>query len=100
MRLIPGLSLELDIDPRAVTITISLKAFGATVFSGTISLSNPTLTIGGEFGVFFAALSIRMEFGQIAQGHFRIILSGRACIGPPIDFLRDCTEFNQIIYDQ
>ncbi|WNR45413.1 hypothetical protein [Paenibacillus roseipurpureus] len=100
VRLIPGLSLELDVDPKGLTIKGTLKVFGAEVFSGTLSLTNPTLTIGGEFGLFLAELKLIGQFGDIAHGHFRIILQGRACIGPPIDFLRDCTGFNEIIYDQ
>ncbi|MGG1516394.1 hypothetical protein ABE504_13330 [Paenibacillus oryzisoli] len=100
VRLIDGLGLDLDVDPKEPSIKITVKIFGASVISGTISLRNPTLSLGGEFGLFLLELTLRGEFGDIAHGHFRLILGGRACIGPPIDFLRTCTSFNQIIYDQ
>ncbi|CAN7264954.1 hypothetical protein LJR153_001228 [Paenibacillus sp. LjRoot153] len=100
VRLIDGLGLDLDVDPSEPSIKITVRIFGASVLSGTISLRNPTLSLGGEFGLFLLELTLRGEFGDIAHGHFRLVLGGRACIGPPIDILRTCTDFNQIIYDK
>lgn len=100
VRLIDGLGLDLDIDPSDPSIKITVRTFGVPVLSGTISLKNPTFSLGGEFGLFVLELSFRGEFGDLAHGHFRLILGGRACIGPPIDILRTCTDFNQIIFDK
>lgn len=100
VRLIDGLGLDLDVDPSEPSIKITVKVFGASVLSGTISLRNPTLSLGGEFGLFLLELTLRGEFGDLAHGHFRLILGGRACIGPPIEILRTCTSFNQIIFDR
>lgn len=98
VRLIDGIGLDLDIDPSEPSIKITVKLFGASVLSGTISLRNPTISLGGEFGLFVLELTFRGEFGDLAHGHFRLILGGRACIGPP--GFRSCTDFNQIIYDR
>ena len=100
VRLIDGLGLDLDVDPSEPSIKITVKVFGVSVLSGTISLRNPSFSLGGEFGLFVLELTFRGEFGDIAHGHFRLILGGKACIGPPIDILRKCTEFNQIIFDK
>ncbi|CAN7290522.1 hypothetical protein [Paenibacillus sp. LjRoot56] len=100
VRLIDGLGLDLDVDPSDPSIKITVRVFGAPVLSGTISLRNPTFSLGGEFGLFVLELTFRGEFGDLAHGHFRLVLGGRACIGPPIDFLRTCTNFNQIIFDR
>ncbi|NOU66126.1 hypothetical protein GC096_18985 [Paenibacillus sp. LMG 31461] len=98
LRLIDGIGLDLDVDPNEPSIKITVRVFGASVLSGTISLRNPTFTLGGDFGIAVLELSFRGEFGDIAHGHFRLILGGRACIGPP--GLRSCTDFNQIIFDK
>lgn len=98
LRLLDGLGLDLDVDPSEPSIKITVKVFGVSVLSGTISLRNPTFTLGGDFGLFVLELTFRGEFGDIAHGHFRLILGGRACFGIP--GLRTCTDFNRIIFDR